>query len=145
MLVLQKAREIDAWLWEKYTTNYIVEEGEWRLVGEVPTPWPCFVLVAHDSVCKERQDDLLRLLELTKPVCQRFKANINGDTVQYVSENHRLSPALSENWLATADWACDANVPHKALADAVSFLQRVGQIDGACDPTELVADFTKID
>ena len=36
-----RAGQADVFLWEKYTTKFLVDSGEWRRIGEVPTPWPC--------------------------------------------------------------------------------------------------------
>jgi ABC-type nitrate/sulfonate/bicarbonate transport system substrate-binding protein len=132
---------IDAWLWEKFTTNYLVEQGEFKRVGEVPTPWPCFVLIAHEKTCATRGNELKQLLDLTKPVCRAYKGNVLGETVSYVSENHRLSQELAEEWLSSCDWACDAHVPPKALSDAISFLKLTGQISN--EPSELVAPLSE--
>lgn len=124
-----KAGSIDAWLWEKFTTNFLVEQGEWRRIGEVPTPWPCFVLVAHEDFLAERQADVKRLLDLTKPICEEYKANVGGKTTQYVAENHRLSEAQAAEWLSTTEWACSVGVPADALAKAATALQNTGQLN----------------
>jgi hypothetical protein len=34
----------DAFLWERFMTEPFVQSGELKRVGELPTPWPCFVL-----------------------------------------------------------------------------------------------------
>jgi len=123
-----KAGDIDVWLWEKFTTNYLVESGEWKRVGEVPTPWPCFVFVALESTCKNRSGDLKRLLDLTRPVCDEYKRNVAGRTVEYVSANHRLSKELAEEWLSGVEWACDTKVAPEALNSALHHLRKMGQI-----------------
>jgi len=134
-----KAGVIDAWLWEKFTTNFLVEEGEWKRVGEVPTPWPCFVFVAKQSTCAERGAELRRLLSLTRPVCQEYKANPDGRTVRYVSENHRLPLNLAEEWLGTVQWACSPEVSSEALDKASSLLLQTKQVSKTVPASELVA------
>lgn len=37
-------------LWEKYTTKPFVDRGIFKRLGEIPTPWPCFVLVANPNI-----------------------------------------------------------------------------------------------
>jgi len=134
-----KAGKIDAWLWEKFTTNFLVEQGEWKRVGEVPTPWPCFVFVAKQATCAERTAELRRLLDLTRPVCQEYKKNLGGSTVKYVSENHRLPENLSEDWLKTVEWSCSSEVSPEALAKASSLLLQTGQVSKELPAESLVA------
>merc|ERR1719343_799150 len=94
---LQGAREamaegkIDAWLWEKFTTKHLVDSGEWDIIGEVPTPWPCFLFVASEKAIAERGDALRSFVEATQPVCKEYKANAGGATVSYVAKNHAMS------------------------------------------------------
>ena len=42
--------EIDLFLWEKQTTDFLVKEKEWDCIGEVKGSWPAFVFVAHEKV-----------------------------------------------------------------------------------------------
>jgi len=39
----------DYFMWEKYTTKPLVDSGEFKRIGECPTPWPCFLLAANSS------------------------------------------------------------------------------------------------
>ena len=41
-------------LWEKLTTQPWVDNGEFRRVGTIDTPWPCFVVAARPSVARRR-------------------------------------------------------------------------------------------
>ncbi|MFM8962214.1 MAG: ABC transporter substrate-binding protein, partial [Sphingomonadales bacterium] len=42
--------EAEAFLWEKYTTQPFVDQRKLKRIGEVYTPWPCFVIAARDEV-----------------------------------------------------------------------------------------------
>ena len=43
-------------MWEKFTTKHMVDTGEWRRVGEFPTPWPCFSIAATDAALAQREE-----------------------------------------------------------------------------------------
>jgi ABC-type nitrate/sulfonate/bicarbonate transport system substrate-binding protein len=119
---------IDAWLWEKFTADYLVEQGEIRRLATVHTPWPGSVLVAHAKTCKERGEELKKFLAITQPVCESYKANVLGKTTEYVSEKHNLSADKAEAWLSSVDWACHADVPQRAIWNATALLKVTGQI-----------------
>ena len=44
----------DVFCWEKFTTKPHVDSGEWQRIGEIVTPWPCFVVVASEKAMMEK-------------------------------------------------------------------------------------------
>ena len=56
----------DVFMWEKFTTKFLVDAGEWRRIGEVPTPWPCFSIAATDDALSRSGPELLQLLRLSE-------------------------------------------------------------------------------
>src|SRR5690606_33826789 len=51
-------------LWEHFTTKPLVDQGIFRRLGDCPTPWPCFVVVATDNFIKDQQGPLQHILEV---------------------------------------------------------------------------------
>ena len=45
--------ESEVFLWEKFTTKPTVDTGEFKRGGIIPTPWPCFVMVAGHFVIQQ--------------------------------------------------------------------------------------------
>jgi sulfonate transport system substrate-binding protein len=56
--------ETDVFFWEKYTTKPYVDSGEFKRIGEVRTPWPCFVVAASTKFIENHQDELELMLEV---------------------------------------------------------------------------------
>jgi len=101
---------LDVWFWEKFTTKHLVDSGEWDILGEVPTPWSCFVFVASENAIAEKGEAIRSLVETTKGVYDKFKANTGGKTAAYASKNHAFSNTDAEEGFAGTQWACDYNV-----------------------------------
>lgn len=131
--------EIDAWLWEKFTTKHLVDSGDWDIVGEVPTPWPCFVFVASARALREQPETIRKVIEATRPVCDEFKANAGGATARYVSENHAMSEAEATEWLSGTHWACSTEVESTTLQQTQEALVTIGQLAEAV-PVESLVD-----
>lgn len=129
--------EIDAWLWEKFTTKHLVDSGEWDIVGEVPTPWPCFLFVASERALAERRGEIRAVIEATKPVCDEFKANAGGSTVAYVAKHHAMSQADATEWLGGTQWACAAEIAASTLEKTQEALVTIGQMQSAVDVSTL--------
>lgn len=122
------AGEIDAWLWEKFTTKHLVDSGEWDIIGEVPTPWPCFLMVASDRAVAERASEIKSVVEVTKSLCDEFKANQGDTTLAYVSEHHKLSVEDAAEWLSGTEWACSLQVSQDTLRLTQEALVTIGQL-----------------
>ena len=45
--------DANIFLWERYTTEFKVDDGTFRLLDIFPTPWPCFQLAASDMSIKK--------------------------------------------------------------------------------------------
>ena len=67
--------EADVFMWEKFTTKFLVDAGEWRRIGEVPTPWACFSIAASDAALSESGDQLLTMLEIVKAEAKALQAS----------------------------------------------------------------------
>mmetsp|Transcript_17196 Transcript_17196/g.36990 ORF Transcript_17196/g.36990 Transcript_17196/m.36990 type:complete len:300 (+) Transcript_17196:133-1032(+) len=141
---LDQAREsmlkgdIDAWLWEKFTTKHLVDCGDFDIIGEVPTPWPCFLFLASEKAIAERPEELKRFIELTKPVCDEFKADEGGSTCKYVSKNHAMTEAEAAEWLEGTQWACAPEVASSTLKSTQEALVTIGQLDQVVPISQLV-------
>lgn len=131
------AGEIHAWLWERFTTKHLVDSGEWDIVGEVPTPWPCFLFVASDRALAEGSQAIRAVVEATKPVCEEFKANGGGSTVAYVAKNHAMSEADAAEWLGGTQWACALEVQASTFKKTQEALVTIGQLPQAVSPQSL--------
>lgn len=122
------AGEIDAWLWEKFTTKHLVDSGEWDIIGEVPTPWPCFLFCASERALEERSEQIQAMVEVTKGVCEEFRSNHNNSTIEYVSENHKLDKSDAAEWLSGTEWACSLEVAPETLEKTQKALVAIGQL-----------------
>lgn len=129
--------EIDAWLWEKFTTKHLVDSNEWDIVGEVPTPWPCFLFAASERALAERGEEIRKVVETTRGVCEEFKANAGGATLEYVSKHHALSKEDAAEWLGGTEWACALEVQEATLRKTQEALITIGQLKEAV-PSEQI-------
>ena len=54
--------ETDAFMWETFTTKPFHDSGEIKRVGDITTPWGCFMIATRTDVVKERKDELMELV-----------------------------------------------------------------------------------
>eukprot|EP00929_Paragymnodinium_shiwhaense_P064543 TRINITY_DN3232_c0_g1_i1.p1 TRINITY_DN3232_c0_g1~~TRINITY_DN3232_c0_g1_i1.p1 ORF type:complete len:643 (-),score=202.69 TRINITY_DN3232_c0_g1_i1:329-2188(-) len=126
-----KKGEIDVWLWEKFTTKFIVDSGEWERIGEVPTPWPCFLFVATEKALDTKKEAIKKLIDVTRGMCEEFKANIDDKTLEYVRTHHKLGYEDARLWLDGVAWLCKTEVEPTTLEKTLASLKVMKKVPEA--------------
>jgi len=128
--------EIQAFMWEKYTTKWLCDSGEWKRVGECVTPWPCFLVAAHKDVIATHGVAIRKLLEVTRLVCHEIETQ-KSSWVDYFSDNYKNTKEDAAAWLAGVHWSCEPVVTDTTVTDCVNAL---ASLDLIASPTPSVAD-----
>lgn len=95
--------EGDYFMWEKFTTKPYVDNGPFRLIGECPTPWPCFVIAVRDEVLKNNEAQIQSILEIINRTTINFKQIPNIDKM--ISERYGQILADVQKWLSMTEWS----------------------------------------
>jgi ABC-type nitrate/sulfonate/bicarbonate transport system substrate-binding protein len=93
----------DYFMWERFTTKPIVDDGIFKHVGNCPTPWPCFVIVARDEFIKSNEDDLKTILDIINKTTKDFKAIPNIDNT--IAKRYEQELEDVRKWLALTEWS----------------------------------------
>ena len=130
----------DVFMWEKFTTKPLVDSGEWVRVAEVPTPWPCFTLVATKDAARDRAADIGDTLRAV-----RGRSLAMPDLAADVAADYGLQVEDAATWLATVGWSSGLRMPRAVLAAATDALVDADLLapHELLGYPELVADFTR--
>ncbi len=128
----------DAFMWEKAMTQPLVDKGEFRRVGECPTPWPSFVIAARREVLQQRRDDLQQMLAVIGRAARAFKQN--PDAIRMVSERYGIQPDDVAAWFAHTRWAglTDEDLTENVLQHVMQTLLDLRLIEEAVDVNTLL-------
>jgi hypothetical protein len=123
-------------LWEKYTTKPLVDQGIFKRVGEIPTPCPCFVMVASkDTLLKHRQ----HLKTLQGLIYKKsFNLQKSEDLPLQLSEKYGLKEADVKEWLHQTEWATDGEIQKSTLENTMETLKALKLIPRTIPAEELV-------
>lgn len=94
--------EAQAFLWEKYTTFPFVEQGKCRHVGDVVTPWPCFVIAVRNEIALEYEGLLKQMFRIVNERALEMKKN--PDVAEIISWRYNLRMDQVHQWLRETDW-----------------------------------------
>ncbi len=124
--------DADGFLWEQYTTQPWVDAGEFRRVGVIDTPWPCFVVAVRAGL---PEAGLSQLLDAVNRSAARLKAT--PDAADQVIERYQLPIADREQWWEGVRWATDRRIERTTLQRVMDTLVRLSVVPGAIDPEAL--------
>jgi ABC-type nitrate/sulfonate/bicarbonate transport system substrate-binding protein len=127
----------DAFLWDRYMTSPLVAAGEWRRVGEQPTPWPAFVVVATPEARAERMDDLWEALHRVWDEARNIMTD--PDAVTEIAGRFGLPVEETATWFDSVRWEDPEPVEPEVIDGVVAVLRRVGVLDRVVDAAEVLA------
>lgn len=93
----------DYFLWERFTTKPLVDQGIFRHLGDCPTPWPCFVIAVSQRFAIENPTLPGHILEVINTVTRDFKAIPSIDRT--LANTYKLKLPDVQAWLAITQWS----------------------------------------
>ncbi len=111
----------DVFFWEHFTTKPYVDNGEFRWLGDFPSPWPGFMVCVRQQVWDQHSEQIKQLLLKVFNQAQQLKHSL--EAVQVIAERYQLQVDDVHEWLSATEWA------HTCELDE-ELLQQVGQTIG---------------
>ncbi|MEN7343609.1 MAG: ABC transporter substrate-binding protein [Pseudomonadota bacterium] len=129
--------QAEIFLWEQFTTQPYVDNGEFQRVGVFPTPWPCFV------ACRGQQSEhdatlLQGLLKLALDAAHLLRQRAALDTM--IADAYDLDPAQVREWLSLTRWSVDGAFDPQWVAIASDALVNVGVLETMVPATLALAN-----
>jgi len=93
----------DYFMWDRYMTQPVVDEGIFRRIGVCPSPWPCFVVVSRTDFYENNKSLVQRILEIINNTTIEFKQIPSIDKTLAIRYNQKLENI--QEWLQTTKWS----------------------------------------
>lgn len=90
-------------MWEHFTTKPHVENGIFRQIGTIPTPWPCFVIVVKETIASDLGNKLHSILKIVNQFSAQLKKDKN--TVAKIAIMFSLKETDIKSWLKITEWS----------------------------------------
>ena len=127
--------EADYFMWERFTTKPLVDNGTFKHLGNCPTPWPCFVLVGTDSFIKENNGILNHILDVINTYTAEFKQIPKIDTT-LANRYHQKLEDIQE-WLQITEWS-QKQLPEEVLRNVQKTLRELNLIEDSIPVTDIL-------
>lgn len=121
--------EADGFLWEKFTTHPFVEQGKCRCIGEVVTPWPCFVIAVRDEILENNQ---LKLNDLCRIVGERaLKLKADPQASNKLAWRYHLNKDQVKVWIEETEWNYNMSYNENSFQHVVDVVTNLGLVNKA--------------
>lgn len=128
--------ESDYFMWEKFMTKPYVDRDILRLVGECPTPWPCFVIAVRNEMLETETESIKTILEIINATTADFKDITSIDTT--IAHRYNLRPEDVKQWLSLTRWS-QRPLTEKELERIQNELLNLALIDQKIPANKIIA------
>ena len=122
----------EIFLWEQFTTQPFVDNGEFQRVGVFPTPWPCFVACRSEGSAFATED-CRALLQLALSTAQLLR--VHTDLGSMIASAYDLEPSQVQEWLRLTRWSADGVLDNQWISEASAALMDVDVLDNSVTPS----------
>jgi len=109
-----------AFLWEYFTTKPFVDSGEVKFIGEITTPWSCFMLAARKDYIEKNADLLKNMLEGLHESIEEF--NSSPDMERTIAKEYGLQLEDAKAWYEAVKITGSTSISANSLTEAVRAL-----------------------
>jgi len=95
--------DADYFMWERFTTKPLVDDGVFRHIGNCPTPWPCFVIAARTEFLEAQPETVKTILEIINNTSIEFKDIPSIDKT--LSNRYEQKIEDVQEWLSLTEWS----------------------------------------
>jgi len=93
----------DYFLWEKFTTKPLVDNGTFRRIDNCPSPWPCFVIAVREGFIKNNKSELKTILNIINNTTSDFKDIPSID--KSIANRYEQQLEDVQEWLNITEWS----------------------------------------
>ncbi|EAZ94459.1 hypothetical protein FBBAL38_12215 [Flavobacteria bacterium BAL38] len=97
------SEKADYFMWERFMTKQLVDNGTFRKVADCPTHWPCFVIAVRNEVLKNQPKIITQILEIINSTTEEFKQIPSIDRTLASKYNQKLEDI--QEWLKLTNWS----------------------------------------
>jgi ABC-type nitrate/sulfonate/bicarbonate transport system substrate-binding protein len=93
----------DYFMWERFMTKPLVDNGIFRRIADCPTPWPCFVIAVCEEILQKDPESIQKMLNIINAKTASFKSIPGIDAI--LADKYHQKIADIQEWLSLTEWS----------------------------------------
>lgn len=128
----------DYFMWEKFTTKPYVDNHTFRLIGECPTPWSCFVIAVRNEILSQEPLAIKTILKIINQTTKNFKNYLDIDKEIANRYHQKLNDVRT--WLSLTQWS-QSQISDKELTNVQDKLLQLQLIKSKVPNQSLIWEY----
>jgi len=129
----------DYFMWEHFTTKPYVDQGIFRRIDSITTPWPCFVIAVRDEVLEQQKDAIKTIITVLNKQLYLFKDPLeDNELIKLFSKRYHQKAADIEAWLSITKWNRKKSISKKLINTIQNKLVQFSVIENTVHHNELI-------
>ncbi|MCK0132480.1 substrate-binding domain-containing protein [Flavobacteriaceae bacterium F08102] len=130
--------EADYFMWEHFTTKPLVDDGIFRRIENVTTPWPCFVLAVRDEILATKNELVKNIIHVINTAVKPFENALNQPhLIELFSTCYNQQIEDVKAWLAITEWDDQTYVSKELIEDIQNKLVQFDVIEHTVPYTQI--------
>lgn len=130
-------------LWEKFTTDFLVQLDEFSLLDELLPPWPCFLITARREVVENKPALVSAVLKVISESASKLMGNPQATAL--VSDRYDIPIHKAESWFESVKWNTDRSIHVNALQQVGETLYGLGMLESPVSMQAIEGIVTNLD
>ena len=127
----------DYFMWEKFTTKPLVDDGVFRRIGN----WPCFVIAVREDFIENNATELKTILNIINQTTAEFKSIPSIDKT--IANRYEQELEDVQEWLSLTEWS-QSVIDKKTIQNVQNQLFDLNIIPRTVDYKELIYEIEQL-
>lgn len=128
--------EADYFMWEHFTTKPFVDDKTFRIIGDCPTPWPCFVIAVRNEILENHPEEIKAILNIINTKTATFKQIENIEVI--LSNRYQQKLEDVQKWLSITEWESEKAISKAVIDDVQNKMKTFNVIDSKADAGKFI-------
>ena len=106
----------DYFMWEHFTTKPLVDQGIFRRLDSITTPWPCFVIAVRDEVLLNDEKAIKTIIKVINKQLKYFKNPLEKKGLDLLfADRYQQQIEDIRAWLSLTKWNRKKSISKKLI------------------------------
>ena len=129
----------DYFLWEHFTAKPLVDNGTFRRLADIPSPWPCFVIAVRDEALANHPEEIKSLLRVINNRLRQFSTLAKKERyIDTFAQLYNLEREDVKNWLIITEWNQGKSISRTLINKVQNELLNLNVISKKIDVNQLI-------
>jgi len=131
--------DADYFMWEHFTTKPLVDQGIFRRIDSITTPWPCFVMAVRNDFLENKSVIIKTVIETINTQLKSFEKEYHDkEMIHLFSKRYQQQEKDVKEWLSITKWNSKKNISTELINSIQNKLVNFNVIKSTIPSEELI-------